>query len=144
MKNTLTIQDVMSTYPRLSLKRICDTLEIGYQYILKTSKQPIAGQPYDPNAVNYAAIQAIFDRRNIDLSNVAWNIVEASVVTYEPVTKLEEFEVGNEIKLRADDDVYVIHMITDTHIVFMAVDSTQPRVMNKDTFMHQSPRIINK
>lgn len=143
-KEQFTLEAVMTAHPKLSLKRVCDVLEIGYQYILKTSKQPIAGQPYDPATTNYAAVQAILDRKGIKLEDTDWAVVENSVVTFEPINKREDFEIGCEFKLRADDSVYALHMSTATHVVFMAVDSTQPRVMNWDTFMHQSPRILNK
>lgn len=147
MKNT--IETIRANYPKLSLKAICEAAGLCYQYVLKASKQPIAGQAYDPEAVNYEAIAKIVERKGCNLDEIDWEALEANVRTIIPVNKQEDFTVGTEFKLREADEakqgrVYSILVTTETHLVFMACDSTQPRVMNWDTFEHQSPRIIAK
>lgn len=140
--NLTTIQEVMSAYPRLSLKRVCDEAGLCYQYVLKASKQPIANQTYDPTATNWSAIEAIRAKKEIDLTAIDWNAVNDSIVVFTPVNKPEDFKPDTYFSLRKDDLTYRVLLTTETHIVFMDVDGTQPRVMNWDTFQHQSPRII--
>lgn len=144
----MTIETIRTNYPKLSLKSICEAAGLCYQYVLKASKQPIAGQAYDPEAVNYDAIAKIVERKGADLSTIDWAALESNVKVATPVNKQEDFKIGTEFTLRESEEkkgtVYSILVTTDTHLVFMAVDSTQPRVMNWDTFVHQSPRIIAK
>lgn len=145
MKNETitTIESVRATYPRISLKRICDELGLCYQYVLKASKQPIPGQAYDPSAINYQAIEKIVANKKADVSSVDWAAIEASTKVVEPINKPEDFQVGTSFTLRGNDSVWTVVYQTITHVVFVADADTQPRVMNWDTFQHQSPRIIN-
>ncbi len=143
-----TIQNIRTNYPKLSLKAICEQANLCYQYVLKASKQPIAGKAYDPNEVNWNAVDAIVARKGVDLTSIDWQALEDAVKVVTPINKPEDFVAGTEFTLReASDDkkgrVYSILVTTATHLVFMACDSTQPRVMNWDTFEHQSPRIVN-
>lgn len=141
---TANLQEIMSAFPRLSLKRICDETGLCYQYLLKAGKQPIAGQAYDPTATNYAAMNAIIEKRGIDLSAFDWASIEATIQIVEPVNKPADFTIGTEFKLRGDTTTFTTVFTTETHIVFMARFGTQPRVMNWDTFQHQSPRITDR
>lgn len=142
-----TIKELKTTYNKLSLKKICDETKICYQYVLKASKQPIENQPYDATAFNYEAVQKIFDKKEVDLDKFDWETIAAEQRTFEPVNKPEEFTVDKQtqFKIRNDNTIYKTIYTTESHIVFIAEDpnvSTQPRVMNWDTFLHQSPRII--
>lgn len=144
---TLTINEIRNTYPKLSLKKICDETKVCYQYVLKASKQPIENQPYDATAFNYEAVQKIFDKKEIDLSSYNWDQINAAQKIFEPINKPEDFSVEKQttFKIRNDAVTYKVIYTTESHIVFIAVSSevsTQPRVMNWDTFLHQSPRIL--
>lgn len=144
----LNIETIKTNYPKLSLKLICETTGICYQYALKASKKPIPNETYDPSSFNYSEVDKIFDRKNIDLSSFDWETLEAQIKTVTPINKIEDFTVGSEFTLRESEEkrgtVYETIYTTETHIVFKAVDNTQPRVMNWDTFVHQSPRIISE
>ena len=142
-----TIKELKNTYNKLSLKKICDETKMCYQYVLKASKQPIENQPYDATAFNYEAVQKIFDKKEVDLDKFDWETIAAEQKTFEPINKPEEFTVDKQtqFKIRNDNTIYKTIYTTESHIVFIAEDpdvSTQPRVMNWDTFLHQSPRII--
>lgn len=137
----LSLKDVFDAHPRLNLKRVCDVTNVCYQYVLKASKQPVAGQAYDPTQVNYDAIQKIFDRKQTDFDAYDWATIESEIKVYEPLNKIEDFAVDTKFTMRKDPATYRVIYMTETHIVFMNVVETQPRVMNHDTFLHQSPRI---
>lgn len=142
---TTTIETIRTNYPKLSLKKICETTGICYQYALKASKQPIAGKPYDPADFNYEAVDKIFARKNVDFASYDWQKLSDEVTIAAPISKIEDFNVGTEFQLRETEDkkgtIYSVIFTTESHIVFMSNESTQPRVMNWDTFIHQSPRI---
>lgn len=146
MLNTnTTFKTIKTNYPKLSLKKICEVTNVCYQYVLKASKKPIPNRPYDPTEVNFEEVNKIFERKNIDLSSFDWETIENEIVTIVPINKVEDFTINTEFTLRETDDkkgtIYKVIFTTETHIVFMSLESTQPRVMNWDTFVHQSPRI---
>lgn len=144
-----TINEIKTTYPKISLKKICDETKVCYQYVLKASKQPIPDQPYDATAFNFEAVQKIFDKKEIDLSTYNWEQINANQKVFEPINKPEDFDPNPSnptlFKIRNVDTIYKTIYVTETHIVFTpsrTSEGTQPRVMNWDTFLHQSPRII--
>ena len=148
MKN---INEIRKSYPTVSLKRICDELGLCYQYVLKASKQPIAGSAYDPETFNSEAVDKIVTRKGVDIDSVNWEAIANEVKSTAPVGKPEDFEVGSRFKLRETKEhqeqginpVYTIVYLTESHAVFQADNDTQPRVMNWDTFLHQSPRKVS-
>ena len=139
-----TIKEIRTNYPTISLKRICDETNLCYQYILKASKQPVANQTYDVNAFNYDAVQKIIDRKSIDLESIDWSAISQSIKILTPINKPEEFAINVTFKIRNEEETFKVIYTTPSHIVFISTnpDNTQPRVMNWDTFSHQSPRII--
>ena len=144
---TLNSKSVLEANSKISLKRFCEELGLCYQYVLKASKQPEANVPYDPKATNYAAIDRIIAKKEIDLASIDWEAVSESIADFVPVNKPEDFQVGVAFRIREpktteDTILYTVQLTTETHIVFMDIKGTQPRVMNWDTFLHQSPRII--
>lgn len=149
-----TFKDIRVAYPGISLKRLCETAGLCYQYVLKASKQPIAGEAYDAASFNYDAVQRICDKHtDLDLSAFDWASIETEALqakSAQPrVSAVEDFTVGTEFKLREPKGtegtpIYRVVWVTTTHVVFQYIDDTQPRVMNWDTFMHQSPRILPK
>ena len=143
-----TMKELMNAYPKLSLKRICDETELCYQYILKASKQPIPNTPYDPKAFNELAVNTIVERKKIDFNAYDWSAIEESVKTYEPLDAIEKFEVGTRFTMRAATaECEVVFLNNDDYdvlaeIVFRDSATGKCRVMNVDTFAHQSPRIV--
>ena len=139
-------EELREEYPNISLKRICEEAGLCYQYILKASKLPIPNQAYDATAFNYEAVQKIVDRKEIKLEDIDWKSINDSIKTFEPINQPADFSGGQqtEFKLRTSDEVYKVVYTTVTHVVFVSIneDNTQPRVMNWDTFLHQSPRIL--
>ena len=128
---TLSINEIKNTYPKLSLKKICDETKVCYQYVLKASKQPIPNQPYDATAFNFEAVQKIFDKKEIDLSAYDWDQINANQKVFEPINKPEDFSAEDQtvFKIRNDITLYKTIYTTESHIVFIAEDpnvSTQP------------------
>ena len=147
MSTTTTFETIKTNYPKLSLKKICEVTNVCYQYVLKASKKPIPNTPYDPTSINYEEVDKIFERKGVDLSSFDWKSLEDEIVTIVPINKIEDFKVDVEFTLREVEEkkgtIYKVIYVTESHIVFMSNESTQPRVMNWDTFVHQSPRITN-
>ena len=142
--NTITFKQIREDYTNVSLKAFCETTELCYQYILKASKKPIEGQPYDPTAVNYDAVQKIIDQKGIDLDSFDWDKLNSEhILRNTPINAIDDFKIGTQFKLRTDDNVYTVVYISNTCIAFVDSFNEKIRTMNHDTFIHQSPRIIN-
>lgn len=141
-----TFETIKTNYPKLSLKKICEVTGVCYQYVLKASKKPIPNKPYDPAEINFEEVDKIFERKGVDLSSYDWKSLEDEIITIIPINKVEDFKIDAEFTLRETEEkkgtIYKVIFTTESHIVFMSNESTQPRVMNWDTFVHQSPRII--
>lgn len=142
----MTLQQLLEKYEgNLSLKKVCDTLGVCYQYALKASKQPIVGEAYDPNTINYVAVEKVIARKG-DINDFDWDAIVAAPKAYAPLNTLTEFEVGTQFRFRYDDKevVRTIVYMTGSYVVHTSsVDGNEkPSVQNNDTFLHQSPRIV--
>ena len=92
-----------------------------------------------------AGLEKIIERKGINLDDYNWDEINESVKTIVPVNKsMDDFTVGTKFTLRNDTTIYEIVYTTITHIVFISIDpkTTQPRTLNYETFVHQSPRIL--
>lgn len=137
------LKALMEQYPNVSLRKLALSLELSYGWILKCSKKPIPGQPYDPDAVNYEEVQKTFERKGIDLSSLDWESLNESTQTSRGIllTKdMSAFEVGQKVYLREDNEVpFDICYKTETHIVIMKEGATEPRAWSHSTFLMKGP-----
>lgn len=163
-----TISELRKEYPNLSLKKICETLGLCYQYVLKASKQPKAGEVYDPiNGFNDEAVNAIIERKGVDITGgesapIDWDAISAECAaarsSRSDSAAISDFEINKLFTLRntREDVVYKVIYKSETHIVFVACDALTsatlenrlelinvPRVMNYGTFLHQTPRLYS-
>lgn len=137
----MNLEQLMIKMPTLSLKRICDETKICYQYALKLSKLPEVGKVYKVDSFNFKEVQKMLDNKKVDLSKIDWDTIVKNIKVYEPVNEINDFKVNDEFKLRNDESTFKVIFKTASYIVFIANGSEQPRVMNNDTFLHQSPRL---
>ena len=140
------IEKVFENYPEMNLRKLAIATGCTYQVLLKASKKPIVGETYDPTKINYEELAKSIERKisveefdAIDFEN----IVKSAKVTSAQLTA-SDFEVDEVFTLRNDKDGYNYKMLlkTDTHVVILREDTTQPRVMSNDTFAHQGPKKI--
>lgn len=140
---TVDLESLMKQYPNVSLRKLALSLELSYGWILKCSKKPIPGQPYDPDAVNYEEVAKTFSRKGINLEELDWESLNESTQTSRGIllTKdMDAFQVGGKVYLREDNEVpFEICYKTDTHIVIMKEGSTEPRAWSHSTFLMKGP-----
>ena len=140
---TIDLKTLMERYPNVSLRKLALSLELSYGWILKCSKKPIAGQPYDPDAVNYDEVEKTFARKGIDLTTLDWESLNESSQTSRGIllTKdMDAFQVGQKVYLREDNEVpFDICYKTATHIVIMKQGDTEPRAWSHSTFLMKGP-----
>ena len=143
--NTTPVRDLkalLEKYPNVSLRKLTIACEISYGWILKCSKKPIAGQPYDPEATNYQAVAETFAKRGIDLETLDWDALNVETIRNGVGlnTDMSMFEVGGTVYLREDNEKpFEIIYKTATHIVIMKEGETEPRAWSHSTFLMKGP-----
>lgn len=144
MTKMTNLETLMINHPTVSLKKLAEATGACYQYLLKASKRPIPNTVYDPANFNYPEVEKLILKK-VALDEIDFEAIEATVKVVLPISKIEEFSTGTNFSLRNVTGTFQVVYLTATHVVFIstAEDATQPRVMNNDTFLHQSPRIVN-
>jgi len=141
--NGETLKEFMTKYPNVSLRKLALSLELSYGWILKCSKKPIPGKPYDPDEVNYDEVAKTFERKGINLATIDWEALNESTQTSRGISLVKDmssFEVGAKVYLREDNEVpFEICYKTDSHIVIMKEGSTEPRAWSHSTFLMKGP-----
>lgn len=135
------LQKAMAQYPNVSLRKLAQATNICYGWLLKKSKEPVKGQPYDPDSVNYEAVARVFENKQVDLNTLDWEALNTTAQRSTTLVKdMEQFTVGTKVFLREDNEVpFSIIYKTETHIVLLQDDDTAPRVLSHATFLMKGP-----
>lgn len=140
--STFDLRAALEKYPNVSLRKLAQAAEISYGWVLKNSKKPIAGETYDPDAINYDAVVAVFTKRNIDLASLDWEALNAASLRKGKIVckDMGSFAIGQKVYLREDNTTpFEICYMTDTHIVIMKEGTTEPRAWSHTTFLLKGP-----
>jgi hypothetical protein len=131
------LEKAFSDNKELSLRKLAASLEVNHALLLKKAKEPVPGQVYDPNAINWTAveeaIQASRKKANkspIDFEKLNYDEI-AGIKVVAPV-KETNLEVGDEFTMTYKPYsglIWKVMLKTATHVCIMAADSTEPKVM---------------
>lgn len=138
----MTTKYVFESYENVSIRRFAEAVGINYNMLLKASKKPIEGVPYDPTAINYDAIEAMLEKREIDLEQFDWEAIneKPSRITSTLSKDIADFNVGAKVYLREDNEkAFEILYKTETHIVIMKEGTSEPRALSISTFFFKGP-----
>lgn len=136
------LQSYFMDYPNASIRKLAATTEINYGVLLKKSKEPIPGEAYDPEAINWASLEAKLIAKGCDWTTLDWEAMNAG-----PNRKggslqkdIAAFKVGDKVYLRRDNEIpYEILYKTETHVVVMKVGSSEPQAWANNTFLLNGP-----
>ncbi len=132
-------------YPNASLRKLAAATNTSYPVLLKRSKAPIVGQPYDPEATNWTAVAEYLEAHEIDIEDLDWEALNATKQRAGTVgvgKSLSDYEVGQKVWLRRDNEVpYQIVYMTETHVVLLQDDSTEPIAWSATTFLLNGPAL---
>lgn len=139
---SLSLKDYFEKYPNASLRKLAQATNINYGVLLKKSKEPIPGEAYDPEAINWPSLEAKLTSKEVDWGTLDWEALNAG-----PNRKgtslqkdIDAFKVGDEVYLRRDNTTpYKILYKTETHVVIMKVGSTEPQAWANNTFLINGP-----
>lgn len=140
------VRALMSDYPDVSLRKLSIVTETTYTLLLKASKQPIVGEAYDPDAVNYEKIADYFNRRKINLNDLDWDAMMSDAKAGRPagnvIKDIGKFEVDMDVYLRKHPTTpYRIIYMTKTHVVIMLQGTTEPQAWSWNTFLLNGPQL---
>jgi len=126
----------------LSLRKIAHASGANYGKLLKASRQPIPGEPYDPEALNFAAMVEVLQPVAEKFAAVDWDeVLQNGVRKVSVVKDIEAFKVGTKVYLRRSENSFEIVWTTDTHVVILEENSTEPRCWSWDTFLANGPAL---
>lgn len=140
--NHYSLQKCFELNPNASLRKLAQATNINYGVLLKKSKDPIPGEAYDPEATNWAALEAKLTSKGVDWNNLNWSELNAG-----PNRKgtslqkdIEAFKVGDKVYLRRDNTTpYEILYKTETHVVIMKEGTSEPQAWANNTFLINGP-----
>lgn len=132
-------------YPNASLRKLAAATNLSYPVLLKRSKAPVVGQPYDPEATNWAAVAEYLEAHEIDIEVLDWEALNATKQRAGTVgvgKSLSDYAVGQKVWLRRDNEVpYQIVYMTETHVVLLQDGSTEPIAWSATTFLLNGPAL---
>jgi hypothetical protein len=135
------LEALFTEFKNVSLRKFAGALEVSYPVILKASKAPVAGEAYNPDITNYAAIATELNKREKDLTTLDWLVMNTATATGATLIKdAEAFQVGMKVYLRRDNTKpYEIVYKTESHIVLLLEGSTEPHAWAISTFLINGP-----
>ena len=142
MKKTTTLKEFFEEYPNASLRKLAAVTKVNYGVLLKKSKDPIPGEPYDPEATNWKALEDKLHSKDVDWTTLDWEAMNAGPSRNGTALQkdISAFNVGDKVYLRRDNEVpYEILYKTETHIVIMKQGTTEPQAWANNTFLINGP-----
>lgn len=128
----------------MNLRKLSLATNCTYQVLLKAAKKPIVGEAYDPTKINYDELaETILRKITIEeFDAIDFEAIIANSKATSAQLSSADFEINEEFTLRNDKSnlKYTMLLKTNTHVVIIREDTTQPRVMSNDTFAHQGPK----
>ncbi len=136
------LQALFEKYPNASLRKLAAATEINYGVLLKKSKDPIPGEAYDPEAINWQALEDKLIAKGVDWTALDWEALNAG-----PNRKgtslqkdIDAFKVGDKVYLRRNNTTpYEIVYKTETHVVLMLEGTSEPMAWANNTFLINGP-----
>lgn len=153
MKN-ISVREIMEQHDRITLRKIAQVYDLNYQSLLKKQHMPIPGEVYDPDAINYEAVDAYINDRvssryelDVDFAmavdEIDWAAINEETATRPGVAATKEFgqyEIGQVYTLRNAMEPYKVVYRNEGYICLEGVHSMKLKTMNANTFLHQTPR----
>ena len=138
------LQTYFEQYPNASIRKLSTAININYGIMLKLSKKPIPGEAYDPEAINWTALEEKLKSKSIDWTTLDWDALNEGPNRKGAtlVKDVDAFQVGAEVYLRKNNEVpYVIVYKTATHVVVQLKGSTEPQAWANNTFLLYGPSL---
>lgn len=136
------LQALFEKYPNASLRKLAAATEINYGVLLKKSKDPIPGEAYDPEAINWKSLEDKLIAKGVDWTALDWEALNAGPNRKGTALQkdIDAFKVGDKVYLRRNNTTpYEIVYKTDTHVVLMLEGTSEPMAWANNTFLINGP-----
>lgn len=139
------LQEKFEKYPNVSLRKLAPAVGVNYGLLLKKSKEPVKGQVYDPEAINWEAIAEVCSKileRRRNYANIDWEELNKGSARQGAslIKDMEKFPVGSKVYLRRNNDTpYEIVYKTETHVVLLLEGTQEPIAWSNSTFLINGP-----
>ena len=136
------LQTYFEQYPNASIRKLSVATGINYGIMLKLSKKPIPGEAYDPEAINWTALEDKLTTKNVDWTTLDWDAMNAGPNRQGASLQkdINAYNVGDKVYLRKNNTTpYTIVYKTETHIVIMLDGTTEPQALAHNTFILYGP-----
>lgn len=132
------LKNWFETVEGISLRKLSLATDVSYQMLLKASRKPIEGIPYDPAAINYQALATVLERHEIDVNAI--DVAQLEGVAIRAALKEHDLKQGDKYTIRGNEREWTVALLTATSICLQSNDDL--RTMSISTFLHQTPRKI--
>lgn len=136
------LQSFFEKYPNVSLRKLSSVVDVYYGILLKKSKEPIPGEAYNPEAINWTALEQKLTDKGVDWTQLDWDALncERSHKGATLVKDMSAFKVGDKVYLRRNNTTpYEILYKTETHVVIMLEGTSEPQAWANNTFLINGP-----
>lgn len=136
------LQALFEKYPNASLRKLAAATEINYGVLLKKSKDPIPGEAYAPEAINWQALEDKLTAKGVDWNTLDWEALNAGPNRKGTALQkdIDAFKVGDKVYLRRNNTTpYEIVYKTETHVVLMLEGTSEPMAWANNTFLINGP-----
>ncbi len=130
-----TLEEII-TANKLSIANVAAATNVSYALLRKKSKEPISGQIYDPNSVNYQAMAECLKKQKVDLAAIDWSAA-AQLTSSKASKALKEFtfKVGDRLYSSYHKATFEIVYLTKEYVCIMVEGSDKPNVLHINTLM---------
>ena len=138
------LQTYFEQYPNASIRKLAAATNINYGILLKLSKKPIPGEAYDPEAINWGALEDKLTSKGIDWTTLNWDALNEGPNRKGATLQkdINAYPVGTKVYLRKNNTTpYEVVYKTDTHIVIMLEGTTEPQALAHNTFLLYGPSL---
>ena len=139
---TTSLQALFEQYPNASIRKLAAATNVNYGILLKKSKEPIPGEMYNPDAINWKALEEKLTAKKVDWTALDWEALNAESARKGATLEkdINNFKVGDKVYLRRNNSTpYEILYKTETHIVIMLEGSSEPQAWSISTFFINGP-----
>lgn len=132
------LQNWFETVEGISLRKLSLATGVSYQMLLKASRKPIEGVPYDPASINFQALSSVLERHEIDVNAI--DVAQLEGVAIRAALKGTDLKLGDKFTIRNNPQTWTVALLTQTSICLQSNDDL--RTMSITTFLHQTPRKV--
>lgn len=135
-----TLKELVET-KNLTLRKISRKLDVNYNMVLKKSKTPQIGEVYNPELINWDEVENYLNDKEVNWKEFDW---EEEIVEKVTINVEQDYKIGTEFTIRGSEHVHEVVYVTSKQIVVMEWVTNNVRLFSHNTFLHQTPKKLDR